>query len=105
MDDALLVRRFERLGDLPRDRQRFVDGIAPRAIRSASVGPSTSSITSACMPPIVFEAVDLRDVGMIQRREQSALRAEPREPLGIGGDGGSRTLIATSRSSFVSRAR
>ena len=25
MDDPLLVRRFERLGDLPRDRQRLVD--------------------------------------------------------------------------------
>ena len=26
MDDALLVRRFERLRDLPRDRQRLVEG-------------------------------------------------------------------------------
>ena len=51
MDDALLVRRFERLGDLPRDRQRFVERHrALRAMRSASVGPSTSSITSARVP-------------------------------------------------------
>jgi hypothetical protein len=26
MNDALLVRRFERLGDLPRDRDGFVEG-------------------------------------------------------------------------------
>ena len=25
MDDALLVRGFERVGNLPRDRQRFVE--------------------------------------------------------------------------------
>ena len=29
MDDALLVRGFERLGDLPRDRQRFVERQRP----------------------------------------------------------------------------
>ena len=48
MDDALVVRGFERVGDLPRDRQRLVDRRSgPCAIRSASVGPSTSSMTSA----------------------------------------------------------
>ena len=47
MDDALLVRGLERVGNLSRDRQRLVDGIGPRAMRSASVGPSTSSMTSA----------------------------------------------------------
>ena len=52
VNDALLVRRFERFGDLLRDRQRLVDRDRPRAMRSASVGPSTSSITSAVMPPL-----------------------------------------------------
>ncbi len=50
MDDPLLVRRFERVRDLLRDRQRFVDRDRPRAMRSASVAPSTSSITSARTP-------------------------------------------------------
>ena len=50
MNDALLVRRFERLGDLSRDRQRFVERQGPCAMRSASVGPSTSSRTSAWTP-------------------------------------------------------
>ena len=50
MDDALLVRRFERLGDLLRDRQRLVDGNRALCDPLASVGPSTSSITSAVTP-------------------------------------------------------
>jgi hypothetical protein len=50
MDDALLVRRFQRFADLPRDRQRLCSGIGPRAMRSASVQPSTSSSTSAGAP-------------------------------------------------------
>ena len=37
MDDALLVRGFERLGDLPRDRQRLVQRDRARAMRSESV--------------------------------------------------------------------
>ena len=53
VDDALLVRRLERLGDLPGDGERFIDGNRdPRAIRSASVGPSTSSMTSALIPSV-----------------------------------------------------
>ena len=50
MDDPLLVRRFERFRDLPRDRQRLID--RDRSMRDA-VGerrPSTSSITSALTP-------------------------------------------------------
>ena len=47
MDDALLVRRFERFGDLLRDRQRLVERDRPArdAVRQSS--PSTSSMTSA----------------------------------------------------------
>ena len=52
MDDPLLVRGFERLGNLPCDRQRLVErhGAAREAI--GDVGPSTSSMTSACVPPL-----------------------------------------------------
>ena len=50
MDDAQLVRRFERLGDLPGDRQRLLDRdrSTSNALRESS--PSTSSITRACTP-------------------------------------------------------
>ena len=50
MDDPLLMRSFERLGDLLRDRQRLIERNRSCAMRSASVGPSTSSITSAFTP-------------------------------------------------------
>ena len=82
---ALLVRRFERLGDLPRDRQRFVERQSgPRAMRSASVGPSTSSSTSARHAVRVLEPVDGADVRMIERGEHLRFALKPREPLGIG---------------------
>ena len=59
MDDALLVRGFERVGDLPRDRQRFVD----RASRHADslrqiVAGCTSSMTSACDVVRLLESVN-----------------------------------------------
>ena len=51
MDDPLLVRGFERVGDLPRDRQRLVERDRRRARSAASrSSPSTSSITSAVTP-------------------------------------------------------
>ena len=52
VDDAALVGVLEGVGQLQRDRQRFVKRQRePRAIRSASVGPSTSSMTIARTSP------------------------------------------------------
>ena len=52
MDDALLVRGFERVGDLPRNGQRVGERDGPRAMRSRDrSSPSTSSITSAPSSP------------------------------------------------------
>ena len=58
MDDPLVVRGLERLGDLPGDVERVGNPIAPRVSRSASVGPSTSSMTSAMTPAAVLDSVD-----------------------------------------------
>ena len=70
MDDALLVRRFERFGDLlSRSAAPRRSGSGPCAMRSASRRPSTSSITSAFTPGRVFEPVDGRDVRVIERGE------------------------------------
>jgi hypothetical protein len=42
---GLLMGRFERLGDLFRNGERFLHRHGPCLMRSASVGPSTNSIT------------------------------------------------------------
>ena len=74
MNDPLLVRRFERLGDLLRDRQRLVERDGPRAIRCDRSSPSISSITRA------LDAVDFLQpwmaamLRMVQRREHFASR-------------------------------
>ena len=54
MNDALFVRSLERRSNLLRKRERLVDRNRPaQEIRSASVGPSTSSITSAVVPSLL----------------------------------------------------
>ena len=52
VDDALLVRGFERLRYLRGDWERLFERNPSSARRSAIVGPSTSSITSDVMPAL-----------------------------------------------------
>ena len=104
MDDPVLVRGFERFGDLLRDGQRFIEWNRPLRDPVRERRPSTSSITSA---------VDA--VGCLRGREWprcsdgSARRGLPlRAGTGPAARGSvatasGRTLMATSRSSFVSR--
>jgi len=65
----MLVRSFERVGDLLRDRQRRSSGIAPRAMRWARSLPSTSSITSAHR----LQHADLWNADVTVVREQQAI--------------------------------
>ena len=85
MDDALLVRGLERVGDLPGDRQRL--GQRHRSARDAIAdrsSPSTSSITSArAAARSVLDAVDVRDVRVVQRRQHLRFAREPREAVGV----------------------
>jgi hypothetical protein len=53
----------------------------------------------------VFEAVNVGDVGMVERREDSRFALKSGEPFRIAGELIGQTLIATSRLSFESRAR
>ena len=62
-------------------------GIGPFAMRSASVGPSTSSITSASVSVRLLEAVDVRDVRMVQGGEDFGFALESGQALGVGADG------------------
>ena len=107
MDDPLLVRRFERLRDLLRDRQRLVEW--NRAARDAlgERRPLDQFHHERRAHRLLFsEAVDGRDVGMIQRGEDLRFALEPREALGVSRKRSGSTLMATSRFSVVSaRAR
>src|SRR5262245_6469044 len=68
-------------------------GSGPPAMRSASVGPSTSSMTSAhptCPEPAEgaasFEPVEMRDVRMVQCRQRLRFALEAVDAFRIGGD-------------------
>ena len=92
MDDAVLVRGFERLGDLPRHRQRLVDG---EGAARDSIGERRAFDQlhhQRVLAAGILEAVDLRDVRMIERREELRFPAEPRQAIGIVGDGGQQDL-------------
>ena len=83
MDDPLLVRRFEGFGDLLRDGQRLVHG--NRTLRDA-VGerrPLDQFHHESNRARALFQAVDLRDVWMVQRGERLGFAVEAREPLWV----------------------
>ncbi len=85
MDDPLPVRGFERLRDLPGDRQRLSEWHwrtrdPPRQIIAVDQfhhdRPSARSG--------VLQAVDLRDARVVERRECLRLALKPRDTIGIG---------------------
>ena len=106
MNDAVLVGRLQAVRNLSGDQGfitrlpalgfrlcRFAHAVIrpPQphpepAMMSASVGPSTSSSTSA-WTPLIFEAVNAADVRMIQRGEHLRFALEAREPLRINREG------------------
>ena len=76
MDDALLVRRFERLRDLPaRWAAPRRAAIGPARCGPRASAPSTSSITSAVDVAAAFEAVDRGDIRDDSARRGFRLRA------------------------------
>ena len=105
MDDPLLVRRFERFGDLSRHRQRV--GQRNRAARDPLRQVlALDELHDQRLDAVgFFGAVDGGDVWMIQRGQKLSLAFEARAPRGIGAEDCGRTLIATSRRSFASWAR
>ena len=98
MDDAVLVRRFQRLGDLSRDGERVSqrDGPAGEALRQILAldqlhhdrpdgvsGFLTAGALAKVVSRTLLHAVDLGDVRMVQRREHFGFALKPREPFGI----------------------
>ena len=84
MDDALLVCGFERLGDLPRNRQRFVErkGASRDSLRQRLAFDEFQH--ERADPVGLFDAVDAGDIRMIEQREDFSLALKSREALGIG---------------------
>jgi hypothetical protein len=83
VDDPLGVRGVERLGDLSRDGQRLVRWHRPPRNPVGQRRTLDELHHERPRGSALFEAVDLRDVRMVQRREQLRLALEPGEPLGI----------------------
>lgn len=74
---ALLVRRLERVGNLPGDRQRLVerDGSLRDAVGKRR--PVDEFEDERGRVAAVFETVNLRDVRVVQRREELRFAAYP----------------------------
>ena len=86
MDDALRVRGFERLGNLPRDGQRVVERNRP-ARDALGERRSLDHLEHERRRMIGrLEAVDGRDVGMIERRQQIRFPREARQALRVAGE-------------------
>ena len=83
MNDALLVRCFERLGNLLGDRQRLVkrDRAARDALRQIlAFDEFHHERSDACA---FFKAIDGRNMWMVQGREHFRFALKPREPIVI----------------------
>ena len=92
MDDALLMRRLERLRDLLRDRQRLVEW--NRATRDAlrQIVALDEFHHEGGDARTFFEPVDGGNVRMIQRREDFGLALKARQSVGISGKRGRQDL-------------
>src|SRR5215471_2269023 len=80
-------------------------GIGPCAMRSASVGPSTSSSTSACTPSPSSKPKIAPMFGWLTEARTCASRLNRASRSGSAANSAGRIFRATSRFSFVSRAR
>ena len=87
MDDALLVRGLERRRDLQRDRHRV--GKRDRAARDVRGQIlALDELHDECDDSVaLLEAVDVRDVRMVQRRQRPGFAVEARAPVGVEGEG------------------
>ena len=86
VDDALLMRGFERLGDLFRDGQRFVqrNGTVSNAVSERRSFDQFHHERDGAIR--LLEAVNVGDVRMIQGCEDFRFTPESGQPLGIAGE-------------------
>src|SRR4029453_11758856 len=79
MDDSLLVRRLERLGDLLGPRQRLVDGNRPLRDPIGERRAFDELHDQCVQAASILEAMDLRDVRMIEGRKELGFPTTPCE--------------------------
>ena len=105
MDDALVVRLLERLGDLPRDLERLVD--RDRAPREAllEVLALDELEREEGLAVGLLEPVDGGDVRVVERGEQMRLALEAGEAIGVLRDLGRQHLDRDFAWRLVSVAR
>src|SRR6516165_7940651 len=92
MDDAFVMRRFKGLRDLPGDVERLIDWNRPASdalVQTLAVDEFEHEELRAVD---LFEAVDLRDVRMVERGEHLGFTVEAGDALGIVGEGSRQDL-------------
>ena len=108
MDDPPVVRRFQGYCNLQRRRDGFVqrDRTAREPVlERLAVDQLEDEYGQPRRRVALFDAVDCRDMWMVQRGEQTRLALEPRQPFWIGQEQRAAESEATSRCSRRSRAR
>ena len=86
MDDALFMRRFQRFGDLPGNRQCLVKGNRPLRDPICQRRPLDEFHHQRDCAGAPFQAVDVGYVRMIQRREDFCFALETRHTFSVGGN-------------------
>ena len=86
MDDALLVRRLDRLGDLLRDPNHLLDRHRPLLDTLRERLAFHQLHDQEALAVDLFETEDPGDVGVGQRRQNPGLALETREPLRVLGE-------------------
>ena len=86
MDDPPFMGRLERLGDLRGDRHDLVERHRPPGNAIGECRSFDQLHHQRAALTGFLEAVNLRDVRVVQRGEDLRFAAEPREPIRIGGD-------------------
>ncbi len=83
VDDPALVRGLERLGDLARDRKRFLERDRPARDPRVQALAFDELHDEDVTPVHGLEGVDRRDAGVIQRGERLRLALETRDAVPV----------------------
>ena len=106
MDDAVLVRGFECVGNLPRDRQRLVERDRPSRDPVGERLALDEFEDQGAHAVRVLHPVDRCDVRMVQRGEDVRFALKARQPLRVRANSSGRIFDGdVALRDFVSRAR